>query len=1051
MAQIIKHRRGLIGGVKNLTARNGELIIASGSISDLSGPFVFIGSPNAVDEGVAGAFNSVSKLYTGTAAPTITAATYGSALDGTPYYASGNKSIYILNNSNVGNTQIDLTGNIEGNTISGVTITNLQSTNVTASYVSASFVGDGSGLINIPATGITGLNLAKIYSGSVQVTTDSVSGDIHLDADNGVYISGSTLDIKADTTLTGSLFATKVEGTGSIYLQPDQDDSRYFEIYNTGLGDTHIKASGGYSFFGDDTNYLKIDDGAQTVTVNGVNGVFINTSAQIDGNTSITGALVVADGSATFDQGLVAQNSNMLLTSGSNLIVQDGGNAQVDYIRGNTNEWNYLSLDGNGVFGQPGIELSSSGDISLWAEGGHVNVTGSLNVTGDITFSGSINLGDFTGDTINFNGEVSSSILPITGAVFDLGSSGQTWNNIWAETAHFSNISLNTISFSGLTEGRVLLAGPSGSIVDSGSLTYGYDGGYGTEVLSAPIIHATNDGNGTNFKVGNDMWIGDVNEANTMRFMGADDNEVTKIYLNNSNTNNQLYANYGDVTLQSNNQLNLESQNGSVYLESFDGTIYLNDDSGNNVRMGGNAYINDNLYVNRIYDDNDNNNYLQLYGWNTDDGNWWESGNGADTTLLNNENNNNLNILQTNNGDVNIDATGGSVNIHSQNGMNITGSLTVSDASGVFNSSLIVSNSDLTLDGGSNIHMDDNAHLYFDTCVDINYDNGTGNLIFANSCNDFEFRNDVSITGSLNISGDFYTDNIYGASNNNNMLNLDGGVVGANGIELQSETQISLWAEGGDVNVTGSVHLGDNLDVTGSVTILTNLNVSGNTAITGAFTVASGSVTTLGGNLYVSGNLEVLGSATNVNIESNTVNIGDNIIQVNAYSPFDRYAGLAAYDSGSSGLSGSLLWDSVNDYWLFVSSSGQSSKVIGTTADTFGSEVSLTSGTFPIASGDNTIEDSLLTYSGTTLSFNTNKFTIDSGTGDTAISGNLTLSYSGGTDNGTATSMVMFKNSDNIVGYVDTTDTQLVTTQLLGYDETTGVLQFSSVIDGGTY
>ena len=75
MAQIIKHRRGSIGSLKSTTARNAELIIASGSISDLSGPFVFIGSPNSGDEGIAGAFNTVSKLYTGTNAPTITAAT----------------------------------------------------------------------------------------------------------------------------------------------------------------------------------------------------------------------------------------------------------------------------------------------------------------------------------------------------------------------------------------------------------------------------------------------------------------------------------------------------------------------------------------------------------------------------------------------------------------------------------------------------------------------------------------------------------------------------------------------------------------------------------------------------------------------------------------------------------------------------------------------------------------------------------------------------------------------------------------------------------------
>ncbi len=109
----------------------------------------------------------------------------------------------------------------------------------------------------------------------------------------------------------------------------------------------------------------------------------------------------------------------------------------------------------------------------------------------------------------------------------------------------------------------------------------------------------------------------------------------------------------------------------------------------------------------------------------------------------------------------------------------------------------------------------------------------------------------------------------------------------------------------------------------------------------------------LGGNLFVSGNLQVLGSSTNVSLHSNTVEIGDNIILVNAYSPFQRYAGITGYDSGSVGLSGSLLWDSTNDNWLAVDGSNNSSKVIGTTTGVLGSETSLTSGTFPIGTGDN--------------------------------------------------------------------------------------------------
>jgi hypothetical protein len=237
--------------------------------------------------------------------------------------------------------------------------------------------------------------------------------------------------------------------------------------------------------------------------------------------------------------------------------------------------------------------------------------------------------------------------------------------------------------------------------------------------------------------------------------------------------------------------------------------------------------------------------------------------------------------------------------------------------------------------------------------------------------------------------------------------------------------------------------------MSGSLTIEGGQTVNGDVTVNGVLTVTGN--TQLQSNLYISGNLEVLGSSTNVTIQSQTVEIDDNIIRMNAYSPFLRYAGFEVMDSGSSGVSASMLWDSQNDYWMFVSSSGASSKFVGTTAGSYGSEVSLTDTYFPIATGTNTIGDSLLRYSGTTLSFNTNKFTINSDNGDTAISGNVTLSYSGGTDSGTLSSTVVFRNSSNVLGYVSSTDTQNVTTQLLGYNNSTGVLEFSSVVDGGTY
>ena len=1037
MAQIIKHRRGSISALKDVTARVGELVMATGSIDNLNGPILFIGE----SEGIAGAFRPVSKIYQGITAPTITVGSYGSVIDGTPFYASGEKSLYVL--SKDGNNKLDLTGNIEGNTISGVTINAL-----TASFVSGAFIGDGSGLTNIPSSGVTGLNLSQISSGSYtasiselggfRVNTDAaITGTIYVgdNTDSQIYNDG-TLYVQDDTngvSIKSNNYAQLESGNSYIWVEGNDanvEGNTYTRIYtNSGNVDISSYDGGTLNLNSDGSEGdINVLNGSNKINING-NSNFTG-SVNIDGDTSITGALVVADGSATFDQGLVAQNSNMLLTSGSNLVVQNNGNVQVDYIRGNTNEWNYLALNG-GVLGAPGVELSSAGNISLWDEGGTVNVTGSLVVSGDIVFSGSINIGDYTGDTVNFQGEISSSIIPQTNNAFSLGASGQTWSDVWAENAHFNNIILNTISFSGLTEGRSVFVGQNGSLVDNSNYTYDS----GSNTLSVGKINTTNN-DGVNVTIGIGVNISDVDEFNAFRISGYDNSSYTKMYLNGENTNNQLEANYNDVTLQSNNQLYLKSQNGSVNLESYDGNIYLNSDSGNNITLDGNTYFNTNktMYVSNMRDNNDNVNYMQLYGWNTDDGFWWESGTGRDSTLYNDENAN-INILARS-GKVNIDGND-TVNLHSVNGFNVTGSMVVSDGSGVFNSSLVVNNSDLTVENGSNVQMNDGAHLYFNNgCGDIYYNNGSDQLTIYNDCGNVRIDNELRVSNDLYVEGNnVYSDN-YSAydGNQNNTLHLNGGTFGASEVELTSVGQISLFSEGSNSNFA--------INMTGSVYMSNDLTVSGTTNI---------SDLTVHNNLYVSGNLEVLGSATNVNIQSSTVEIGDNIILVNAYSPFQRYAGMAAYDSGSSGASGSLLWDSLNDYWLFVSASGQSSKVIGTTAGTYGSENSLTSGTIPIATGANTIGDSLLTYSNTTLSFNSGKFTVNSSSGDTLIDGNVTINGAGGDDLGDGSSFVTFRNDDGILGFVSSTDTELVSTQILGYNESTGVLQFSSVIDGGVY
>jgi len=349
--------------------------------------------------------------------------------------------------------------------------------------------------------------------------------------------------------------------------------------------------------------------------------------------------------------------------------------------------------------------------------------------------------------------------------------------------------------------------------------------------------------------------------------------------------------------------------------------------------------------------------------------------------------------------------------------------------------------------------------------------------------------NDLGVSGNLSVTGSQYINQnlfvggngkitgsleVVGATSLDSTLTVTGSATFKNNVNISGDTSTTgsayvnqnLFVGGngkvtGSFEVVGATNLDSTLTVTGSTTLKDTLSVSGTTTINGLTTINDDAVvngvltvtgnTQLGGNLYVSGNLEILGSSTSVTIQSQTVEIDDNIIRMNAYSPFLRYAGFEVNDSGSVGVSGSVLWDSTNDYWMFVSASGQSSKMVGTTAGTFGSEVSLTTNTIPKSTGANNIGDSLLTDNATTLSYNTNKFQVTASNGATLIAGNVTVSAAGGADAGTKTSAVVFRNSSNVLGYVSTTESTDVLDGILGYKNSDGALKFSTVIDGGTY
>jgi len=91
----------------------------------------------------------------------------------------------------------------------------------------------------------------------------------------------------------------------------------------------------------------------------------------------------------------------------------------------------------------------------------------------------------------------------------------------------------------------------------------------------------------------------------------------------------------------------------------------------------------------------------------------------------------------------------------------------------------------------------------------------------------------------------------------------------------------------------------------------------------------TGSFATIGSNEFIGnqsifGNLNVYGTSSISYITSSQLDISTNLITVNTSTPSIRFGGLAVYDSGSTGLTGSILWDSQANHWIYTNPSGSS-------------------------------------------------------------------------------------------------------------------------------
>lgn len=178
MPQIIKHRRGPVSTLKNITPYSGEVVFTTSSLGDVVGPNLHIG-----DGTQQGGF-LVNRLQYGATPPSL--AGVNTVMNDLPFYDTDDKILYRLNSG--GHANLDLTGNIKDRTIGGTL-------NITGDLSASSDIWVGGDLHAVGSVTFDGGSSGTITMGSGAddniVFTADVNSNIIPNTDNTFDLGSS--------------------------------------------------------------------------------------------------------------------------------------------------------------------------------------------------------------------------------------------------------------------------------------------------------------------------------------------------------------------------------------------------------------------------------------------------------------------------------------------------------------------------------------------------------------------------------------------------------------------------------------------------------------------------------------------------------------------------------------------------------------------------------------------------------------------------------------------------------------------------------------------
>ena len=431
------------------------------------------------------------------------------------YWSESGNTFVTAFTSNTGITDTNISVTSYANVTTGVhTITTSSTINSTSTSTGALVVTGGVGISgnlyvggNISAANFLGnvffgpTPTPTYYTQAPLNLTNSLAGGIktqlNLINTGGGAGAGAGIDFYTYTSVSGSNYPE-----ARIAAVDDGNYSSYITFQTKIPGNTGANAL------------------AERIKIDSAGNIVIPTTTVSTSTT--TGALVVAGGSG------IAGNVNVggnITQAGYHVINSNIGVAALQITgtatKGGAGYHDFLSVTNQGGGTNP----------SKWFR---MNNTGNFEIINSAYTTNIFTLTDA--------GALTVPAISIGGS---LGTSGQVLQSTgtglqWAASGGFSGGSVpNQTTFA---SNLVASSGTSSTSSTTGALVV--VGGIGTSGnVWAGQFYSTNNGNGTNFAVGDDVWIGDINIANTMGIRGQQDATQGYIVFGNANNTNYIGRN----------------------------------------------------------------------------------------------------------------------------------------------------------------------------------------------------------------------------------------------------------------------------------------------------------------------------------------------------------------------------------------------------------------------------------------------------------------------------------------------------------------------------